>query len=300
VKTPPQMGRYTFEEKMEYWAFVWGAIIMGTTGFIMWNPITTSRFLPGEIIPAAKAAHGGEALLAVLAIIIWHLYGVHIKTFNGSMFTGRMTEKEMLHDHPLELADIKAGIAERPVDPVVLRQRQRVYLPVAAILAVFMLSGIYGFVNAEQTALTTIERQAPTVVVFVPWTPTPAPTLTPTVPATATSVPTLSPTVAPGQTPDSTPSTPAVASDLTWDNSIGAMLQAKCGTCHGAAATAGLNLSSYADAMKSSNSGPVIIPGDAANSLIVQKQQAGGHPGQLTPDDIEQLIEWINAGALER
>ena len=78
VKTPPQMGRYTFEEKMEYWAFVWGAIIMGTTGFIMWNPITTSRFLPGEIIPAAKAAHGGEALLAVLAIIIWHLYGGHI------------------------------------------------------------------------------------------------------------------------------------------------------------------------------------------------------------------------------
>ncbi len=78
------------------------------------------------------------------------------------------------------------------------------------------------------------------------------------------------------------------------------MLQAKCGTCHGAAATAGLNLSTYADAMKGSNSGPVILPGDAANSLIVQKQQAGGHPGQLTPDEIEQLIEWINAGALEK
>ena len=68
AKTPPQMGRYTFEEKMEYWAFVWGAMIMGVTGFMMWNPITTARFLPGEVIPAAKAAHGGEALLAVLAI----------------------------------------------------------------------------------------------------------------------------------------------------------------------------------------------------------------------------------------
>ena len=63
AKTPPQMGRYSFEEKMEYWAFVWGAIIMGVTGFMMWNPLATTRFLPGEAIPAAKAAHGGEVLL---------------------------------------------------------------------------------------------------------------------------------------------------------------------------------------------------------------------------------------------
>src|SRR5512138_510565 len=190
TKTPPQMGRYTFEEKMEYWAFVWGAIIMGLTGFMMWNPLSTTKILPGEVIPAAKAAHGGEALLAVLAIIIWHMYGVHIKRFNRSMFNGKMTEEEMLHEHPLELADIKAGVAERPLDPVTLRKRQRVYLPVAAVLALIMLSGVYGFVNAEQTAITTVQRQAPTVVVFVPWTQTPAPTQTPTPPATETPLPT--------------------------------------------------------------------------------------------------------------
>lgn len=296
AKTPPQMGRYTFEEKMEYWAFAWGAIIMGATGFMMWNPISTVNFLPGEVIPAAKAAHGGEALLAVLAIIIWHMYGVHIKRFNKSMWTGKMSEEEMLHEHPLELADIKAGIADRPADPTTLRKRQRVYFPVAAILALFMLSGIYGFVNAEKTALTTTERHVPTVVVFVPQTPTPAPTQTPTVPATETLLPTSTSEVQP--TSDSTPATSAPS--LTWDNAIGALLQAKCGTCHGAAATAGLNLTTYADAMKGGNSGPVIIPGEAANSLIVQKQQVGGHPGQLTPDEIEQLIEWINAGALEK
>jgi formate dehydrogenase gamma subunit len=282
AKTPPQMGRYTFEEKMEYWAFVWGAIIMGLTGFMMWNPISTARFLPGEAIPAAKAAHGGEALLAVLAIIIWHMYGVHIKRFNRSMFTGRMTEEEMLHEHPLELADIKAGMAERPVDPVTLRKRQRAYLPVAAVLALFMLLGVYGFVNAEQTALTTIERQAPTQVVFVPWTPTPAPTVTPTVPVT--------------QAP---PSTPGVAPALTWNGGIGAMFEAKCGTCHGAGALGGLNLSTYTDAMQGGASGPVIVPGDGANSLLVTRQQAGGHPGQLTPEEIAQVIAWIDAGAPE-
>lgn len=297
AKTPPQMGRYTFEEKMEYWAFAWGAIIMGATGFMMWNPISTVKFLPGEVIPAAKAAHGGEALLAVLAIIIWHMYGVHIKRFNKSMWTGKMSEAEMLHEHPLELADIKAGIADRPVDPMALRKRQRVYFPVAAVLALFMLGGVYGFVNAEKTALTTTERRVPTVEVFVPQTPTPAPTQTPTVPPTETPLPTSTPSEA-QPTSDSTSATPA--SSLTWDNAIGVLLQAKCGTCHGSAATAGLNLSTYVDAIKGGNSGPVIVPGDAANSLIVQKQQAGGHPGQLTPDEIEQLVEWINAGALEK
>lgn len=298
AKTFPQMGRYTFEEKMEYWAFVWGAIVMGATGFMMWNPISTVKFLPGEAIPAAKAAHGGEALLAVLAIIIWHMYGVHIKRLNKSMFTGRMSEEDMLHEHPLELADIKAGLANRSVDPATLRKRQMTYLPIAAILALFMLGGIYGFVNAETTALTTIERQAPTIVVFVPQTLTPAPTQTATSLPTETALVVASPTGVPGT--DTTPSTPAVASALTWDNSIGAMLQTKCTACHGATAMAGLNLSTYADAMKGSNSGPVIIPGDAANSLIVQKQQAGGHPGQLTAEEIAQLIEWINAGAPEK
>jgi hypothetical protein len=295
AKTPPQLGRYSFEEKMEYWAFVWGAIIMGATGFMMWNPITTARFLPGEVIPAAKAAHGGEALLAVLAIIVWHMYGVHIKRLNRSMFTGKMTEEEMLHEHPLELADIKAGMSERPLDPVALRKRQRLYLPVAAVLALFMLLGIYGFVSAEQTALTTIERQAPTVVVFVPWTPTPAPTITPTVPVTETAPAT--PTSADAQ---QTPGTTAVASDLTWDNAIGPMLQEKCMPCHGAVASGGLNLSTYADAMSGGASGPVIVPGDGENSLLVTRQQAGGHPGQLTPEEIAQVIEWIDAGALEK
>jgi len=156
AKTYPQMGRYTFEEKMEYWAFVWGAFIMGLTGFMMWNPITATRYLPGEFVPAAKAAHGNEAVLAVLAIIIWHMYGVHIKRFNKAMFNGKMTEDEMLHEHPLELADIKAGIADRRPDAATLRKRQMIFYPIAAVLTLGMLGGIYGFINAEETALTTI------------------------------------------------------------------------------------------------------------------------------------------------
>lgn len=280
-KQHPQMGRYTFEEKMEYWAFVWGTIVMVVTGFMMWNPIATVKFLPGEFVPAAKAAHGGEAVLAVLAIIIWHLYGVHIKRFNKSMFTGQMTEEVMLEEHPLELADIKAGISERPVDPATLRKRERVFFPVAAVLGILMLSGVYGFVNAEDTALETTERQIPTIEVYVPLTATPASTQTPTSPP-----------------PTPAPATEQPVSAPTWNSSVGAMLEAECSVCHGDAG--GLDLSTWLSTLSGGDSGPVILPGDAVNSILVTKQQEGGHPGQLSDDAIAQLIEWINAGALEQ
>jgi len=172
AKAPPKMGRYTFEEKFEYWAFVWGYTVMGITGFIMWNPIIATTYLPGEFVPAAKAAHGGEAVLAVLAILIWHMYHVRIKRINNAMFNGLQSEADMVHEHPLEFADIEAGIADRRPDPATLRKRQMIYYPIAAILTLAMLAGIYGFINAEKTAETTLipltEKQ-----IFVPQTPQP-------------------------------------------------------------------------------------------------------------------------------
>jgi cytochrome b subunit of formate dehydrogenase len=156
VKTPPKMGRFTFEEKFEYWAFVWGYTVMAVTGFIMWNPITATRFIPGEFVPAAKAAHGGEAVLAVLAIIVWHMYHVHIKRQNKAMFTGMATEDQMQHEHPLELEEIGAGTADRRPDPATLRKRQMLYYPLAALFAIIMLAGAYGYITLEDTATSNI------------------------------------------------------------------------------------------------------------------------------------------------
>ncbi|MFL7870189.1 MAG: c-type cytochrome domain-containing protein [Anaerolineales bacterium] len=283
AKKFPQMGRYTFEEKLEYWAFVWGAIVMGLTGFLMWNPITATKFLPGEWVPAAKAAHGGEAVLAVLAIIIWHMYGVHIRRFNKSMWTGKMGEDEMLHEHPLELADLKAGIANRSIPPEVLRKRQKVYYPIAGILTVVMLAGIYGFVNAEQTAITTVPPQPSPVAIYVPETPTPIPTQPPTptpLPATATPE---------GQAPASGP---------TWKE-VSAILQAKCLTCHATADMTGLAMDSYADLMAGGKEGPVVVPGKSADSVLYTIQAAGGHPGQLSEDELAVVKAWIDSGATE-
>ncbi len=171
AKSQPQMGRYTFGEKAEYWAVIWGTVIMMITGFMLWNPIATTRFLPGQFVPAAKAAHGGEALLAVLSIITWHLYHVHLKHFNKSMFTGRISRPEMVAEHPLELASLQTEPGMPPIEDPGLPRRRRIFIPAAVIFTAILLTGVYLFVTFEQTAITTVP--AHTIKVYVPATPTP-------------------------------------------------------------------------------------------------------------------------------
>lgn len=268
-KVWPQMGRYTFEEKAEYWAFVWGTLVMVVTGFILWNPIATAQFFPGQVIPAAKAAHGGEAVLAVLAILIWHFYGVHIRHFNRSMWSGKLTEHEMAHEHPLELADIKAGTAVRYVDPAVLKKRQQVFYPVAGVASVALLAGVYWFVTFEQSAITTLPPRE-TVAVFAPQTPTPLPP---------------------------TPTPPPVGA-LTWDGYFATLFAAKCTACHGAAG--GLSLETYAAAVQGGRGGPSVVAGSPDDSPLVAVQLAGGHPGELSEVELERLRQWLQAGAPEK
>jgi cytochrome b subunit of formate dehydrogenase len=269
-REPAQAGRYSFAEKAEYWAFVWGAVVMVITGFMLWNPIATTNVLPGQAIPAAKAAHGGEALLAVLAIILWHMYHVHLRSFNKSMFTGRMSEHEMLEEHPRELADLKAGLANPRVDPAAARQRSRLYLPVAGLLSAALLFGVYRFITFEETAIATIERPRADQV-FVPLTPTPRPT----------------------PLPSPTP----LALDPVWAGNIEVLLADRCVQCHGGAA--GLDLATHSLALQGSDSGPVIVPGDSANSLLLTKIAGGRHPGRLSEPELQVLAAWIDAGAPE-
>ncbi len=166
----PKMGRYTFGEKVEYWAVIWGTAIMIITGFALWNPVLVTHYLPGQIIPASKAAHSAEALLATLSILSWHLYNVHLKHFNKSMFTGYISRHEMEEEHQLELAEIEQGVkVVRPPQNVV-RRRNLVYWPIAIVLTTLMLLGAYLFLTIETTAITTVPRQD--IEVFVPAVPT--------------------------------------------------------------------------------------------------------------------------------
>ena len=112
----PKFGRFSYVEKFDYWAVYWGCVIMIGTGAILWSPEITFSFVPKFVYDIAKEVHSDEALLATLAIIIWHFYNVHFNPsrFPGSMvwFHGRMTEEEMEEEHPLELEEIKRAQAE--------------------------------------------------------------------------------------------------------------------------------------------------------------------------------------------
>ncbi|MBK8051190.1 MAG: NapC/NirT family cytochrome c [Anaerolineales bacterium] len=85
-------------------------------------------------------------------------------------------------------------------------------------------------------------------------------------------------------------------SPLTWDDLVGPILQSRCVSCHGG--TAGLELDTYADAMAGGNLGPAIVPGNAEESPLV-KLQKEGHPNSLPAQELDWVIQWINAGAPE-
>ena len=102
AKQRPQFDRYTVEEKLEYWALIWGTLVMGLTGLMQWFPTITTQYLPGSAIPIARVAHSLEAVLAVAAIIMWHMYHSVIKEHNQSIFNGLMSEHEMQENHALE------------------------------------------------------------------------------------------------------------------------------------------------------------------------------------------------------
>ena len=105
-KERARCDRFDFRQKTEYLSLIWGSVVMIATGLMMWYPIQTTTFLPGEFIPAARVAHGGEGLLAFLAIFIWHMYSAHVAPevfpFDTTMFTGKISEERMMHEHPLE------------------------------------------------------------------------------------------------------------------------------------------------------------------------------------------------------
>ncbi len=118
----PLFDRFSYIEKAEYWALIWGTIVMVTTGLLLWfNTFTVGTFtLLG--IDVATLIHYYEAILATLAILVWHMYFVilnpDIYPMNLSWLFGTITEEEMEEEHPLELRKIKEA-EERPDQIVV-------------------------------------------------------------------------------------------------------------------------------------------------------------------------------------
>ena len=89
----PLFGCFSYAEKLEYWAFLWGTAVMAVTGFLLWFDDFTLRNFPKWVADAATTVHFYEAILATLAILVWHLYMVvfdpEVYPMDKAWLTGR-------------------------------------------------------------------------------------------------------------------------------------------------------------------------------------------------------------------
>jgi len=111
-KEPPRFGRYSYYEKFDYWAVYWGCVILIGSGLTLWFPETSAKCAPWLPYTLAALIHRDEAILATLALFVWHFYNVHFKPthFPGSLMWlhGKISREEMLRDHSLEYENLCA------------------------------------------------------------------------------------------------------------------------------------------------------------------------------------------------
>jgi formate dehydrogenase gamma subunit len=102
----PAIARFGYAEKAEYWAVIWGTLIMGLTGLMIWFKISLFGFLPRGWIDIALAIHFYEAVLATLAIVVWHFYHVifdpDVYPLNWALVDGRVSEDLYKEEHELD------------------------------------------------------------------------------------------------------------------------------------------------------------------------------------------------------
>ena len=120
--------RFNYVEKAEYWALVWGTVVMVITGLMLWFDNWFISFLPKGVLDVALVIHFWEAWLASLAIFVWHFYSVifhpHVYPMNPSWITGQMPEDMYEHEHPGHLEEARRE-TERVIEKRIERMRRR-------------------------------------------------------------------------------------------------------------------------------------------------------------------------------
>lgn len=110
----PQFGMFDYTQKAEYWALVWGTIIMTVTGFVLWFPAQATIYLPAWVVRVCETIHFYEAILAVSAILIWHFFFVILKSdvypMSWAWIHGRMPLTEWQHHHPLAQKEMRGQV----------------------------------------------------------------------------------------------------------------------------------------------------------------------------------------------
>jgi cytochrome b subunit of formate dehydrogenase len=94
----PPRSAHGYIEKAEYWAVVWGAAVMASTGLLLWANNLALKYLPKLWLDVATSVHFYEALLATLAIVVWHFYAAildpDVYPLNTAFLTGFSVKQE--------------------------------------------------------------------------------------------------------------------------------------------------------------------------------------------------------------
>jgi cytochrome b subunit of formate dehydrogenase len=102
----PEFKRFNYAEKAEYWALVWGMFVMAGTGVMLWAKVFFGDLLPRWWLDIATAIHFYEAVLATLAIIVWHFYQVFLDPdtypMNWAWWDGKMSFEHYSEEHGLD------------------------------------------------------------------------------------------------------------------------------------------------------------------------------------------------------
>lgn len=104
----PQLPEHSYVEKLEYWAVVWGTVIMTLTGLMLWAHNFILRWVPKAFLDLATAVHLYEAILAALAILVWHFFFVifdpEVYPMDAAWLTGRSprrrARKSLVQEEP--------------------------------------------------------------------------------------------------------------------------------------------------------------------------------------------------------
>jgi cytochrome b subunit of formate dehydrogenase len=114
-KDPPQFAKFNYAEKLEYWAFLWGTVVMGISGFLLWFNSFVLRHFPKWITDAATAVHWYEALLATFSILLWHFYLVifdpMVYPMDLAWLNGKVPAEHYRHTRPAYLRALQQAEA---------------------------------------------------------------------------------------------------------------------------------------------------------------------------------------------
>lgn len=121
-KTEPRFAKFNYAEKVEYWAFMWGTVVMTLSGCLLWFNNFTLRYLPKWVSDAATAVHYYEALLATFSILLWHFYMVIfdplVYPMDTSWLNGKVPADHYRHSRPAYYRALRqAHLIESPPQP---------------------------------------------------------------------------------------------------------------------------------------------------------------------------------------